>query len=234
MKDFLLAEQLTLENTLFHPIVDFVPGKDKLTQFDFKADNVGLSPAILHNTSKFTSYINQQLQQAGAKYGIGGYSEHRTIYQRSDVFGSAKDQEEPRRLHLGIDIWGKPNTAVKSPLDGLVHSFAFNDSFGDYGGTIILTHLINGITFYSLYGHVSLHSIKNLQAGERIGKGDIFCDFGIPSENGSWPPHLHFQLILDIGNYNGDYPGVCKFSEREKYLANSPDPDIILQLNQYL
>jgi hypothetical protein len=31
----------------------------------------------------------------------------------------------------------------------------------------------------------------------------------------------------------GDYPGVCKYSEREQYLANSPDADIILQMMQY-
>lgn len=234
MEVFLLTNQLKPGKTIFHPIVDFIPGIDKLTRLDFTAANTLLSPDFFNSTSKFTSYINQQLQQAGAKYGIGGYGEHRTIYLRSDMFGSAKDKEEPRRLHLGIDIWGRPNVAVKSPLDGLVHSFAYNDNFGDYGGTIILTHLVNGISFHTLYGHLSLNSIKNISVGDRISKGDIFCDFGIPSENGSWPPHLHFQLILDIGNYNGDYPGVCKFSEREKYLANSPDPDIILQLNQYL
>lgn len=219
---------------MFHPLVDFLPGEDKLTSLDFTAANTALTPALLTDTSKFTTYINQQLKEAGARYGIGGYGEHRTIYQRSEVFGSANEQEEPRRLHLGIDIWGKPNTAVKAPLDGLVHSFAFNDGFGNYGGTIILTHLVNGISFHTLYGHLSLNSIKNISAGDRISKGDIFCDFGIPSENGSWPPHLHFQLIEDMGNYNGDYPGVCKFSEKEKYLANCPDPDIILQLNQFL
>jgi hypothetical protein len=45
---------------------------------------------------------------------------------------------------------------------------------------------------------------------------------------------LHFQIILDIADWKGDYPGVCKYSEREKWLKNSPDPDIILQLNKYL
>ena len=53
-------------------------------------------------------------------------------------------------------------------------------------------------------------------------------------ENGHWPPHLHFQIILDMQLKEGDYPGVCKYSEREKYLANCPDPDLILQLNQYI
>ena len=44
-------------------------------------------------------------------------------------------------------------------------------------------------------------------------------------------PPMNF---IDIGEWKGDYPGVCKFSEKEKWIANSPDPDIILQLNQYL
>lgn len=120
-----------------------------------------------------------------------------------------------------------------APLDGIVHSFAFNNRFGDYGATIILSHLLNGVSFYTLYGHLSLNSIKNIQEGDRIEKGDVFGEFGIPSENGSWPPHLHFQIISNIGEWKGDYPGVCKFSEKEKWLANSPDPDIILQLNQF-
>jgi len=60
-------------------------------------------------------------------------------------------------------------------------------------------------------------------------KQDVFAEFGIPSENGHWPPHLHFQIIKDRGEWEGDYPGVCKYSEREKYLNNSPDPDLVLQ-----
>jgi murein DD-endopeptidase MepM/ murein hydrolase activator NlpD len=121
-----------------------------------------------------------------------------------------------------------------APLDGIVHSFAFNNRFGDYGATIILTHLLVGFTFYTLYGHLSLHSIKNLREGGLVKKGEVFAEFGIPAENGSWPPHLHFQLILDIGEWKGDYPGVCKFSEKEAWLTNCPDPDTILQMNQYL
>jgi murein DD-endopeptidase MepM/ murein hydrolase activator NlpD len=86
------------------------------------------------------------------------------------------------------------------------------------------------VSFYTLYGHLSLNDIKNLQEGQRIEKGEVFAEFGLPMENGHWPPHLHFQIIIDLENYKGDYPGVCKYSEREKYLANCPDPDLILQM----
>jgi murein DD-endopeptidase MepM/ murein hydrolase activator NlpD len=100
----------------------------------------------------------------------------------------------------------------------MVHSFAFNNAFGDYGATIILSHQLQDVSFYTLYGHLSLASIKNLQEGVHIQKGDVFAEFGIPQENGNWPPHLHFQLIKDLQGMKGDYPGVCRFSEKEIYL----------------
>lgn len=219
---------------LFHPVVRFEPPKDRLLQLDFTENNAALIETDLGDTSKFTAYINQQLSKANARYGIGGYAEHRTVYRISKVFDAIEAEDEPRRLHLGTDIWGKPNTTVMAPLDGIVHSFAFNNQFGDYGATIILSHSLNAFSFYTLYGHLSLNSIKNIEEGNRIEKGDLFAEFGIPAENGSWPPHLHFQIILDIGEWKGDYPGVCKFSEQDRWLANSPDPDIILQLNKFL
>ena len=79
------------------------------------------------------------------------------MYARSSLFGSDSiEQEEPRRLHLGVDIWGKEGTEIFAPLDGIVHSFAFNDNFGDYGATIILLHQQEGRQFFTLYGHLSL------------------------------------------------------------------------------
>lgn len=229
-----LISLLRKYKSLFHPVVSFNPVKDKLVSFDFTAGNKELKSDILNNIAEFIVYINDKLDKAGARYGIGGYGEHRTFYSMSKVFDAEKPGEEPRRLHLGTDIWGKPNTAVMAPCDSIIHSFAFNNRFGDYGTTILLTHNLDGFTFYTLYGHLSLNSIKNLQGGESLKRGDVFAEFGIPVENGNWPPHLHFQLITDLENHQGDYPGVCKFSEKEKWLTNCPDPDLILQLNQYL
>lgn len=225
---------LTKEQEQFHPVVLFDAAKDKLLPLDFTSQNTELTNDILSDTKQFTKWVEEKLIAAKARYGIGGYNKYRTVYSISKVFDADKQGEEPRRLHLGTDIWGKPHTAVMAPLNGIVHSFAFNNRFGDYGATIILSHYLEGISFYTLYGHLSLNSIKNLQEGDRIEKGDLFAEFGIPADNGSWPPHLHFQIICDIVDWSGDYPGVCKFSEKEKWLANSPDPDLILQLNQYL
>ncbi len=215
-------------------VIPFDPTKEKLLAMDLTGGPLSPPPELLEDTKTFSAFITDQLKKGRAKFGIGGYSEHRTIYSLSKVFDPVVPGEEPRRLHLGTDIWGKPLTPVMSPLPGIVHSFAFNDRFGDYGATIILTHNLEGYTFHTLYGHLSLSSITNLQEGDRVNAGDTIAEFGIPAENGHWPPHLHFQVILDIGDWKGDYPGVCKFSERESYLKNSPDPDHILQLNQWL
>ena len=216
----------------FHTVVPFNSVRDKLLLLDFTENNKELTDDILSDTTRFSDHISNKLNQSNCKYGIGGYAEHRTVYSRSKHFDSTAG-EEPRRLHLGIDIWGAVNTPVIAPLNGIVHSFAFNNNFGDYGATIILTHNIEGNTFHTLYGHLSLNSLKNLDEGQLIKHGDVFAEFGMQFENGHWPPHLHFQLIIDMRNMKGDYPGVCKFSERETYLDNCPDPDMILTMMRY-
>jgi murein DD-endopeptidase MepM/ murein hydrolase activator NlpD len=234
MKSTVFISLLKKHQKEFSNIISFDPLTDKLLRFDLSPANQELTVEVYGSLNLFTSFINQKLKETGARYGIGGYNEFRALYNRSKVFDALEIDDEPRRLHLGTDIWGKPFTPVMAPMDGIIHSFAFNNNFGDYGVTIILSHLLNGTSFYTLYGHLNLNSIKNIAEGNRIGKGDVFAEFGIPSENGHWPPHLHFQIINDIGEWKGDYPGVCKFSEKEKYLSNCPDADLVLQLNQYL
>ncbi len=211
-----------------HPVVDFEKGIDRLLPFDFTSENRSLSADTISETSLFTGWVEQELKANRCRYGIGGYNEHRTLYARSSHFDSG---EEPRRLHLGTDIWGPAGTRVYCPLDGRVHSFRFNNTFGDYGATIILEHDVAGSKLHTLYGHLDLESISDLEEGRFISKGELLARFGPAEENGNWPPHLHFQLILDMEGNRGDYPGVCRFSERERYLENCPDPSIILHRN---
>ena len=231
----------TLKSADFYKVVPFDAAKERLVALDFTENNTELNDDILLDTGKFSIYIKNKLADAHAKYGIGGYAEHRTIYRRSELFNETKlmmpgqnRHEEPRRFHLAIDIWGKVFTPVIAPLDGKVHSFAFNNRFSDYGVTIILSHRLENFSFYTLYGHLSLASIRNMSEGMSINKGDVFAEFGIPQENGNWPPHLHFQIIKDMQGMKGDYPGVCKYSDRETYLENCPDADLILRMMQYV
>lgn len=214
----------------FHPVVPFNAQKDKLLLLDFTEKNEEVSDEILANTTLFSEYVTALLKKSKATYGVGGYNEHRTVYSRSKVFD---DSDEPRRLHLGIDIWGPAGTEVYAPFGGVVHSVGYNNNYGDYGATIILQHQIDGTPFNTLYGHLSKRDIAGLKEGNYISRGAVFAHFGVPAENGFWPPHLHFQIVENMYEWEGDYPGVCKFSEREKYLENSPDPDVILQMMQH-
>ena len=179
------------------------------------------------------------MADASAAYLIGGYAETRNMYLRSNLFddnltnGSAS-HGEPRNLHLGIDIWGRAGTPIFAPLGGMVHSMANNNHFGDYGPTIILQHQIDMFNFYTLYGHLAVTDLTKLRIGQFITRGETVAHFGEEKENGNWPPHLHFQLIVEINEWEGNYPGVCKQREAGKYLANSPDPDLILGLNKYI
>ena len=228
----MIANLLRKFQHIYHAVVPFNKANDKLLLMDFTTTNKTLTPEIFDDTEKFSSYMNTQLQNANALYGIGGYNENRAIYSRSKHFDSLLNKE-PRRIHLGIDIWGKEDTPVFAPLGGMVHSFAYNDQFGDYGATIVLLHQLDGMPFYTLYGHLSLEDIATLKDGEYISIGQKFAHFGNAKENGNWPPHLHFQVIENMELKRGDYPGVCTITEREKYLSNCTDPDFILNMIQY-
>lgn len=223
-----------LKNTAseFHPVVSFDATTQRLKKMDLTRENPTLDANVFKDIDKFCAWVDAALQSVGAIYGIGGYDEHRNVYALSDLFGSG--EEEPRRLHLGTDIWGAVGTPIYACYDAQVHSIAFNDHYGDYGATLILSHNLEGHQFHTLYGHISLKDIQGLQQGDPIQKGTVIAHFGAIHENGHWPPHLHFQIISEMDDWEGDYPGVCKFSERLKYLENGADPDLILQLNQYL
>ncbi|CAN5173272.1 hypothetical protein BH09BAC6_BH09BAC6_22760 [soil metagenome] len=207
-------------------VVDFDDAADTLYQLDFTANNTAPDWDTIADSHKFSLWINEKLSAGNCRYGIGGYMEHRTIYARSKHFDT---EGEPRRLHLGVDIWGAAGIPVYSPLDGIVHSFQNNSTFGDYGPTIILQHNLDGLTLYSLYGHLSRKSLVGLSAGLSVKADQQIATLGQINENGGWPPHLHFQLMFDMEGKQGDYPGVCRFSEKETYLRNIPDPNLLLQ-----
>lgn len=159
----------------------------------------------------------------------GGYGEDRTEYD-SQLFSSPCG-EEPRTVHLGIDVFAPPETTVRAALPGYVHSFSDNKGPGNYGPVIILEHApVPGLVFHTLYGHLSRPSLEGLTSGARVEAGAEIGRLGARHVNGGWAPHLHFQIILSIGDWRGDYPGVCKRSERPHWLDVCPDPSRLLGL----
>ena len=169
------------------------------------------------------------LKKNGKDVAFGGYLEKRNLYDRSAYFKKLAEKEK-RNIHLGIDLWYKANTKVLAVLDGEVHSFKNNNNFGDYGPTIILKHQVNTEIFYSLYGHLSSNSIEKIKIGDVFLQGDIIGFLGDASVNGDYAPHLHFQIIRDMEQNFGDYPGVCSKKNIEFYMNNCPNPNLILKL----
>lgn len=166
--------------------------------------------------------IESELSRTGKLAAIGGYAEKRTAYRiNPTLFGA---NEEERCIHLGTDIWVAEGTPIHAPLNATIHSFADNASLGNYGPTIILEHKLIGITFYSLYGHLSRTSITDKKVGQPINKGEAFATVGAPSENGNWVTHLHYQFIADMLGNEGDFIGVATKAEADFYLSLCPEP----------
>lgn len=172
--------------------------------------------------------LENYLEDKKAKVAYGGYIEQRSLYERCSVFNNSREKE--RNIHLGVDLWIKAGTPVLAALEGKVHSFQNNNNVGDYGPTIILEHLLNTCTFYTLYGHLSLESIENIKIGQVFSKGEPLATLGDASVNGDYAAHLHFQIISDLEGKTGDYPGVCSEETLSFYQLNCPDPNLLLKI----
>lgn len=209
-------------------VIDATIHVSKYIPLDLSVTNLELMEKKPENATEFEAFISNYLKKNNAEVAYGGYIEGRTLYQRSTIFKN--DSIPERNIHIGLDLWTKEDTAVLAPLQGKVHSFKNNIGLGDYGPTIILEHIIENEKFYTLYGHLSLESIENLSVGTIFNKGQKIATLGNASVNGDYAPHLHFQIINNIEEYNGDYPGVCNTNDLNFYIENCPDPNLLLKI----
>jgi 4-aminobutyrate aminotransferase-like enzyme/Ser/Thr protein kinase RdoA (MazF antagonist) len=176
-----------------------------------------------------TAGIQSILGAAKVAVAIGCYDEPRPFYL-SQLFSSGQNPtNESRTIHLGLDLFTAPGTPIAAPFRATVHAFADNRSALDYGPVIILKHeTTDGLAFFTLYGHLSRKSLESLHVGDPVAHGQGFASIGDASENGGWPPHLHFQVILDLLDLSTDFPGVAFPSQRHVFTTLSPDPNLIL------
>ncbi|MCB0399896.1 MAG: peptidoglycan DD-metalloendopeptidase family protein [Winogradskyella sp.] len=224
-----------LKSLQAHPLIHPSVSKNTYVPLDLSIHNKELEHVDVSSSKALESYIWNHLKTNNAKVAFGGYLEHRAIYNRSDYFKMSQTErsrspKEERNIHLGLDLWIEAGTAIYAPLDGKIHSFKNNTNYGDYGPTIILEHCIENETFFTLYGHLSLESIGNLKVGVEVEQGQQIATLGTAEVNGDYAPHLHFQIIKDIQNYKGDYPGVSNQLNMEFYKSNCPDPNLLLKI----
>ena len=179
-----------------------------------------------------TSKIFDRMKDARVPIGVGRYDEPRLLYT-APLFHAENGSESPlaerRTIHLGMDFFAAPGTAIHALLNGTVHVLANNTAPLDYGPLVILKHDAGDAgSFFTLYGHLTADSQSALKIGQSIGRGEEFARIGDASENGGWPPHLHFQIILDLLDRNANFPGVAFASQRAIWTSLSPDPNLLI------
>lgn len=203
------------------PIKRYIP-------LDLSLANEDLRNLDISNPYVCQEYIEKVMNYDSAAIAYGGYLERRNLYRKNPGF--TDKGEENRNIHLGMDFWAKAGTKVITPLGGVVHSFKNNTESGDYGPTIILNHELHGIQFYTLYGHLSIESLQGLYKSKAFEAGQPLATLGDIPINVNYAPHLHFQIIQELGNFKGDYPGVCTQKDLHMYQKNCPDPNLLLKI----
>ncbi|PSV30956.1 peptidase M23 [Photobacterium sp. GB-27] len=173
----------------------------------------------------FADEIVKQAIATNAQIVIGRYAEHRLIYQDKENFSDSPN----RTVHMAIDLGVPAGVPVYAPLDGEVYGIENHAANGDYGPTVILKHALDGHVFYTLYGHTATEYLSQLTVGQHISRGQQFTAVGNTEENGGWAPHLHFQIIKNMGDYSNDYPGVIDPEQFDFYQDNCPNPNLILK-----
>ena len=188
---------------------------------------LGADPAATE-TGPLTERVFGAMRRAGVAIGVGRYDETRGIYL-SPAFAPGRATDERRTVHLGIDLFVEPGTTVRAPLPGVVHALANNALPQDYGPVVILRHeTADDPPFFTLYGHLAEDALHGLAVGQAVEAGQAIARVGAPPTNGDWPPHLHFQVILDLLGRDADFPGVALPSQRALWTSLSPDPNLLL------
>ena len=187
------------------------------------------SEAAATQFSSLEELIQRQMAGAGVPVAIGRYDEARLLYATEQFDVVTNELPERRTLHLGLDLFMPAGSPVYAPLDGVVESVCHNAGVLDYGPTLILGHATDdGTPFFTLYGHLGMDVLARLRPGMLVAKGEKIGVIGPSTVNGGWPPHLHLQLITDLLEHEGNFPGVAAPGRRAVWTSLSPDPNVLL------
>lgn len=216
----------------FKPLLKKGLGRNQICQLD-----LSMGSPILGNyadffvDSRFNRLISRHLEDNNCEIGVGGYLEIRPFYTADSYTTQGNEGPRWRTMHLGLDIWTEAHTPVYAPLSGKIFAAHYNEGYRDYGPTIIVEHEPeDGPRFFTLYGHLSPDSLQGWEKGMPVKAGQVIAAIGAPPHNGHWPPHLHFQVILDMLGETTNYPGVALASQREVWASLCPDPNLIAGL----
>lgn len=217
-----------------YSLYDMFPSAKKKNAFkvDMSVSSTWLGHESDFNDNDLMTYKVKGLEKENPQAIIaGGYNEIRPFYITDAYKKEGNSGSEYRSVHLGVDFWMDAEAPIHALFDGKIVVHHLNDHHKDYGPTLILEHKTeSGIPFYSLYGHLTMTSLKLHKKGDRVKKGELIAYVGNPNENGSWAPHLHFQLMLDLLGNTTDFPGVAFPKEAQVWKSICPDPNQLFKL----
>jgi len=195
---------------------NFLKGRPYI--FDFSSKNPKTLQYPLFDFKLFNTMIFEELDASSHQWGIGKYLEERKNLLRA----YPNIIEEQRYYHLGLDIIVPFNTPMYSPMDAEVYKTGKETTVGNYGGYIVLKHDINGVVFYSFYGHLKTPHLVN--AGDHIKAGQKFAHIGEESDSGGWFCHVHLQILtqeaIDDGYIDWGYISPELLPKVEKYFPS--------------
>ena len=197
-----MAPQTDFSKFKFGPVIDF---PETYEVYDFSQ-----------------SYDSERMRNG--EYGIGRYNEKRPGMYSTELFTL---NSAARDIHIGIDLAAPVGVPVYAFYEGRIFQTAVNPAAGDYGGTVITEHDLDGRTLWALYGHLSHSSVTAKKAGDRLHRGDVVGWLGDKNENGDWNPHLHFQLSWKEPELC-DMPGAVNERDLADALLSYPDPRLVL------
>lgn len=214
--------------TASHPLLGAAFPRSAYSPIDLSTDSPGCVSGELHHFEGLETYVRQHLHTTGASVAYGGYLENRCLYLKSPLFTG---EGPSRSIHLGVDVWAPVGTPLYAPLPARVWHAQYNGGILDYGATLILQHEVGSLVFFSLYGHLSLESLRRHAPGDFLEAGALFAEIGPPDENGGWVPHVHVQAITDLQGNQGDFPGVAATADLPHFQSVCPNPMPLLGLD---
>jgi 4-aminobutyrate aminotransferase-like enzyme/Ser/Thr protein kinase RdoA (MazF antagonist) len=215
-------------------LTDLFPSVLKTTA---KRVDLGLESTLIgrkddfNNVALMTYRLSELEKQSPKAILAGGYLEPRFLYTTNAYRLKGNEGYEYRSIHIGTDFWLPAQTPVHVLTDGEVVSVYDNGNDKDYGPTIIIKHKYNtNKYFYTLYGHLSRTSLTQVEVGQKVKKGALIAWLGSEKENGTWTPHLHFQVMLDLLGNKVDFPGVACPSQVEVWKSICPNTNCFFEL----
>jgi len=203
-------------------------GKEAVHPLDLSVSSTLIGDREAANDPElFQFHLDRMQKEVPDKILAGGYLEPRALYTSEVYDRVGKHGKESRSVHLGVDFWIPVGTPVHALYDGEVIAAVHDKGDKLYGGLIILKHSEGNLVFYTLYGHQNLKSVNRWNPGDRIRQGEEISSIANFPENGNWAPHLHFQLMLSLLDYQNDFPGVAYPDELEVWKDLCPDPGLL-------